>query len=90
MLTDNYNTAGLASADATVFKEYLRTIWMGFYNRGKGINSACTLEHIFLGEIDGKKIQGFHSWIRFYLEEKAGNLNYLGYINEIDLGMVFI
>ena len=57
---------------------------MGFYNRGKGTNSASTLEHFFLGELDGKKIQGFHSWIRFYLEEKFGNLNYLGYINYID------
>jgi len=77
---------GLASADANVFKEYLRTIWMGFYNRGGGTNSACGLEHIFLGEIDGSKIQGFHSWIRFYLDEQDGLVNYLGYIGNVNLG----
>lgn len=79
---------GLASADANVFKEYLRTIWMGMYNRGGGTKSACGLEHVFMGEIDGTKIQGFHSWIRFYLEEKDSFMNYLGYITKIDLGPV--
>jgi len=28
---------------------------------------------------DGK-ISGFHNWLRLYLEEKAGNLDYRGYI----------
>ena len=80
---------GLADADPIVFAEYLRTIWMGFYNRGGGINSSSGLEHVFLGEIDGnKKIQGLHSWIRFYLEEKNDYINYLGYITNISLGTV--
>ena len=80
---------GLADADPNVFKEFLRTIWMGFYNRGGGTNSACGLEHIFLGEIEtNNKIQGFHSWIRFYLDEQAGLVNYLGYIGNVNLGTV--
>ena len=35
-----------------------------------------------------KKIQGLHSWIRFYLEEKNDYINYLGYITNISLGTV--
>ena len=79
---------GLVDADPVIFAEYLRTIWMGFYNRGGGTNSSSGLEHVFLGEIDGKKIQGLHSWIRFYLEEKSDYINYLGYITNITLGTV--
>ena len=79
---------GLADAKEKVFKEHLRTMWMGLYDRGGGVDSSCGLEHVFLGEIEGDVIQGFHSWIRFYLEEKNGNLNYLGYINHIKLGKV--
>ena len=80
--------SGLADAKEKVFKEHLRTMWMGLYDRGGGVDSSCGLEHVFLGEIEGDVIQGFHSWIRFYLDEKKGNLNYLGYINHIKLGKV--
>lgn len=79
---------GLASADVAVFKEYLRTIWMGLFNRGGGTKSSSALEHVFMGEISGTTIQGFHSWIKFYFEEKDKFMNYLGYITKIDLGPV--
>ena len=81
-------SSGLADADVGKFKSYLHTIWMGLYDRGGGFESSSGFEHVFLGELDGNKIQGFHSWIRFYLEEKKGNLNYLGFINHIKLGKV--
>ena len=79
---------GLADASVSVFKEYLRQIWMGMYNRGGGIQSASGLEHVFLGEKDGTKIQGYHGWIKYYQDEQAGLLNYLGYITKIDIGVV--
>ena len=28
----------------------------------------------------GKDVLGFHNWIQFYLQEKAGNVDYQGYI----------
>lgn len=37
-------------------------------------------EHVFVGEVDAKEVVGFHNWIQFHLQEKSGNLNYLGYI----------
>ena len=35
---------------------------------------------VFVGEVKNGQISGFHNWIRFYLEEKAGNVDYRGYI----------
>lgn len=37
-------------------------------------------EHVFVGETRGKEVIGFHNWIQFYLQEKAGNVDYKGYI----------
>ena len=38
-------------------------------------------EHVFVGETrGGKDVIGFHNWIQFYLQEKAGNIDYQGYI----------
>ncbi|PIO27553.1 hypothetical protein AB205_0086710 [Aquarana catesbeiana] len=54
-------------------------MWFGLFTRTKGPLDSSGFEHIFLGEIHGGKISGFHNWIRFYLLEKAGQLNYLSY-----------
>ena len=37
-----------------------------------------------MGEINGRKhnIGGFHNWLHLYMEEKAGRLNYLGYLKK--------
>ena len=38
-------------------------------------------EHVFVGETrDKSEVIGFHNWIQFYLQEKAGNVDYQGYI----------
>jgi poly(U)-specific endoribonuclease len=78
----------LADADIAVFKEYLRLIWMGQYNRGGGIEGSSGLEHVFLGEKNGNSISGYHGWIKYYRDELAGKMNYLGYMTKIDLGVV--
>ncbi|XP_046643318.1 uridylate-specific endoribonuclease-like [Daphnia pulicaria] len=78
---------GLADADIAVFKEYLRLIWLGQYNRGGGIEGSSGLEHVFLGEKNGNSISGYHGWIKFYQDELAGRMNYLGYMVKLDLGV---
>ena len=38
-------------------------------------------EHVFVGETRGdKEVIGFHNWIQFYLQEKAGNVDYKGFM----------
>ncbi|XP_046445273.1 endoribonuclease CG2145-like [Daphnia pulex] len=78
---------GLADSSVAVFKEYLRQIWLGQYNRGGGYQSSSGFEHIFLGEKDNTTIQGYHSWFKYYRDEQAGKINYLGYLRNINLGV---
>jgi len=61
------------------FKKLLYKIWFELYRR-ESYNDSSGFEHVFVGEIKNDKISGFHNWIHFYLEEKAGRLDYKGYI----------
>ena len=69
------------SEDTEEFKAKLYHLWFKMYTRenGEGADSSG-FEHVFVGEIKNDKVSGFHNWIRFYLEEKEGNVNYKGYI----------
>ena len=48
--------------------------------RRKVENDSSGFEHVFVGEEKDGVIVGLHNWIQIYLEEKKGNLNYMGYI----------
>ncbi|XP_063813154.1 uridylate-specific endoribonuclease D-like [Pseudophryne corroboree] len=61
------------------FKTDLKEMWFGLYTRTKGPLDSSGFEHIFHGEIHNGGISGFHSWVQFYLQEKAGQINYLSY-----------
>ncbi|KAG8585548.1 hypothetical protein GDO81_005067 [Engystomops pustulosus] len=61
------------------FKADFKEMWFGLYTRTKGPLDSSGFEHVFHGEIHGGKISGFHSWVQFYLQEKAGQINYLSY-----------
>jgi len=72
-----------SSEDVDTFKKQLHDIWFKFYNRrgGRGQNS-CSFEHVFVGEGRGEDMIGMHNWIQFYLQEKAGNIDYHGYFRK--------
>ncbi|KAL7832820.1 hypothetical protein SRHO_G00298380 [Serrasalmus rhombeus] len=58
------------------FLEDLKMMWFGLYSRNNGKMDSSGFEHIFSGEIKNGKVSGFHNWVRFYLLEKQGLLNY--------------
>jgi len=41
--------------------------------------NSSGFEHVFVGETRQHDVTGFHNWIQFYLQEKAGQLDYRGY-----------
>lgn len=72
-----------SSNDVGAFKRQLYDIWFKLYRRTRGSRAldSSGFEHVFVGETrGGKDVLGFHNWIQFYLQEKAGNVDYQGYI----------
>ena len=80
------------SVNKTEFELQLKKIWFDLYTNYFGnisVKDVSGFEHIFIGE--GKysinsytkkvlgEISGYHSWIKFYLDEKQQRVNYLGH-----------
>ncbi|NXD32279.1 ENDOU endoribonuclease, partial [Spelaeornis formosus] len=61
------------------FAQHLEEMWFGLYSRGDGEPDSSGFEHVFAGEVKKGKVSGFHNWIRFYLLEKQGLLNYFSH-----------
>ncbi|KAL7439371.1 hypothetical protein ACHAXM_009623 [Skeletonema potamos] len=69
------------SASESEFKQILNSIWFEMYSRSERCNKDSSgFEHVFVGEVKNGQVSGFHNWIRFYLEEKRGNVDFRGYI----------
>lgn len=86
--------------DMTVetFRADLRRMWFEVYTnffRGKSTHFCTGFEHVFVGEGKYKKggnaaaekgeISGYHSWVKFALDELNNRVDYLGY--KYDLGV---
>ena len=57
--------------------------WFAPYRRVKN-NDSSGFEHVFVGEEKNGKITGLHNWIQYYIEEKKGNIDYLGWVGKQD------
>ncbi|XP_078544728.1 uridylate-specific endoribonuclease-like isoform X3 [Lissotriton helveticus] len=62
------------------FVKDLKNMWFGLYCRGKGEMDSSGFEHVFVGEVKKGIVSGFHSWIRFYLLEKQGMVDYYSHV----------
>ncbi|MEL6786767.1 MAG: hypothetical protein AAFO76_05000 [Cyanobacteria bacterium J06607_15] len=83
---------------AVDFAARLKTIWFDLYDNYFGdlpTRDSSAFEHIFVGEgkydysaIADRKISGgisgYHSWIKFYLDEQQQKANYLGHNYSIE------
>ena len=88
--------------DRDKFAWNLKSIWFDLYTNYFGevsVRDASGFEHVFVGEgkydfddrpdkISGA-ISGYHSWIKFYLDEKQQRVNYLGHNYDLqgDMGI---
>jgi len=70
---------GRFSGSYEAFGKKLWNIWFGMYPRSSHGLSSSGFEHVFLGEVKDNKVSGQHNWFRWYTQEKAGDMNYLGY-----------
>lgn len=70
----------ITTSSTTAWKTKLYNIWFKLYSRERGVLGSSGFEHAFLGEIDGGEVKGVHNWIWVYLKEKAGWVDYQGYL----------
>ncbi|CAI2172956.1 14739_t:CDS:2 [Funneliformis geosporum] len=62
------------------FEKELDTLWFKLYRReGRGQDSSA-FEHVFVGEIRNGEAKAFHNWITLYFYEKAGKIDYEGFV----------
>jgi poly(U)-specific endoribonuclease len=54
------------------WKLALFNLWFGTFSRGAGVASSSAFEHVFVGEVKNNEVTGFHNWLQFYYQEKAG------------------
>uniref|UniRef100_A0A8C4MZQ8 Uridylate-specific endoribonuclease n=1 Tax=Equus asinus TaxID=9793 RepID=A0A8C4MZQ8_EQUAS len=62
------------------FVNDLKNMWFGLYSRGNDKGDSSGFEHVFSGEVKKGKVTGFHNWIRFYMQEKEGLVDYYSHI----------
>ncbi|KAG8452628.1 hypothetical protein GDO86_004422 [Hymenochirus boettgeri] len=72
-----FQSKGLYKTENEFAKDMIK-MWFGLYTRSSGFDSSG-FEHVFVGEVKKGIVSGFHSWIRFYLLENKGMLNYYSY-----------
>ncbi|TMW54150.1 hypothetical protein DOY81_000734 [Sarcophaga bullata] len=77
---------GIVTTDPKTHRDLVKELWFTQYSRGNGKIGSSGFEHVFVNEVKNGTIIGLHNWLYFADEEKAGRLDYKGYLNQLDLG----
>ena len=78
--------SGVFTGTEEDWQRHLYDTWFGMYDRARAILGSSGFEHVFIGEIKNGVVSGFHNWFHWYMLEKAGELNYLGYWETAEFG----
>ncbi|XP_059141853.1 uridylate-specific endoribonuclease-like [Physella acuta] len=87
----NYLTCRGIVKNKAALRTTLKKLWFNLYSRNrKGTTlDTCGFEHMMVGEYkDRKTVNGFHNWVSFYQKEKAGTLNYFGYVSQANPSII--
>lgn len=63
------------------FINYVKNTWFKIDDK---LNN-CTFEHVFIGEIKGKQVTGYHNWVKYYTDETKGEIKLKKVMNIVDL-----
>ncbi|XP_017467938.1 PREDICTED: poly(U)-specific endoribonuclease homolog [Rhagoletis zephyria] len=77
---------GIVTPDPKTHRDLVKELWFTQYSRGQGRIGSSGFEHVFVHEVKNGTLIGLHNWVYFADEEKAGRLDYKGYLNQVDLG----
>lgn len=74
---------GFIDPDDFERRDVLRRIWFTMFS-----GSTCGFERIFDSENYGVSIMGVQDWLHFAIKESTGAINYIGWVDKLDLGNV--
>uniref|UniRef100_A0A0K0E789 Endoribonuclease n=1 Tax=Strongyloides stercoralis TaxID=6248 RepID=A0A0K0E789_STRER len=69
--------------DWNTFYNKLFVFWFGTYTRCHGALGSSGWEHVFSGEWKNDEVDGHHNWIRYYLMQKEGRIDYYGHMGHL-------
>lgn len=76
---------GFIDPDDFERKDVLRRVWFTMFS-----GSTCGFERVFASENYGTAIIGVQDWIYFQNQESQKRIDYMGYVDKLDIGNVSV
>uniref|UniRef100_A0A5S6QXB8 Endoribonuclease n=1 Tax=Trichuris muris TaxID=70415 RepID=A0A5S6QXB8_TRIMR len=82
---------GLMPKRTPRFNRLFFEMWFRLYDGDSAKKTSSGFEHVFMGEWKNPAneslppiVDGLHNWVRYFILEKTGEINYKGYIDRVD------